>query len=1052
MYVCMYIRKYTCNNSNDTLIHIYTHTPQVHIYNFSAGQKLLELLSEARSEIISLGITTPTLSQKVVSLSESSVSASDSFEAGAYIVAAEESGTLWMWPNRSPKEERKITFVRRLLDCESKKDAQLGAMATAQGVVVTGSINSSFVTWSLNTSKVVRRQSEIQQHETLTGQNTCQSLLLIPRPRQAAGPAMVAAGSEGLIVISNPSDGRVLSQFHARDIEYFKGASVTALCIDAVDRHTCASRAVHRDSKPRLLFAGDDLGAIYCFDISRVLYPEDYCSEPPGGVGHHRQNASVKLFEVQALGTALDTGVTSIVLVSCTSHLATAASAGEADLPAALYVLAVGATDGSVTLWTSDLKPVTRLQITPCFQRPQEQRALGQMLSSALDATCPAAVVTMMSEGKWKWSNDHPKRVLCISLLSAIHLPVEGGRDVEDFGGMNWVHAALFMDAEKVQMIAPVRVSPVEQELGRKGRHAQEEGGGGGSANWEGPAIELKIDDDRNRRFRLEIYSTYASSIHNQTVDAREGSTYGNDDKEGDEESDDDTPGIQDRAGHKRILQKMSSMMAQKNVFGCVAPLNKSAPIDISRLDGKSLGSTHVALYSLPLHSEKISWLELSDDDTSHGHAMPHTDTDGQPRLVEHREKPKVLLKLKITTEEQLKNEANVRSHRHNEAAKVLVRFWRRTRSRRVASSIHDMQQEADETLVLKSMEGGPCEFASKLVLHRILRNRGKWWPPPSPKVRLRWFLENRPPPLAPPLAAAASSYPSKQQLAVEERVVLPRRASAASFCAPQSSADVASAYVSTYSSTASSLSLTSSAQSSVASCSVDSLCVLVPSASSRMASLQPAPGKDKSQMVILLRTHNCETKPAVAGGADALPSAVMAASGSNVSSSSSSIFVSTAPSVGMKGGERGKGRGEGVRKELSRLSLDCVASSLGNSSQSPYSSDLSRAFHAAAQTSRERATPSIHLGNSSQSSYMSASAQTQRATRSIHGQDTCDSACTLAREHANKCICHMHCFPTPLSHPTPPPSPPPPPPFVHASTWQSIYICSEWFACDVCV
>ena len=492
----------------------------------------------------------------------------------------------------------------------------------------------------------------------------------------------------------------------------------------------------------------------------------------------------------------------------------------------------------------------------------------------------------------------------------------------------------------------------------------------------------------------------------------------------------------------------MSSMMAQKNVFGYVAPQNKSAPIDISRLHGKSLGSTHVALYSLPLHSEKISWLELSDDDTSHGHAMPHTDNDGQPRLLEHREKPKVLLKLKITTEDQLKNEANVRSHRHNEAAKVLVRFWRRTRSRRVASSIHDMQREADETLVLKSMEGGPCEFASKLVLHRMLRNRGKWWPPPSPKVRLRWFLENRPPPLAPPLAAAASSYPSEQQLAVEERLVLPRRASAASFCDPQSSADVASACVSTYSSTAFSLSLTSSAQSSVASCSVDSLCVLVPPASSRIASPQPAPGKDKSQMVIFLRTPNCEAKPAVAGGADALPSEVMEASGSNVSSSSSSIFVSTAPPVGMKGGERGKGRGgEGVRKELSRLSLDCVASSLENSSQRPYSSDISRAFHATAQTFRERATPSIHLGDSSQRPYMSASAQTQRATRSIYGQDTCDSACTLARERANKCICHMHCSPTPLSHPIPPPSLPPPPPFVHASTWQYATCVSE-FVC----
>jgi len=155
--------------------------------------------------------------------------------------------------------------------------------------------------------------------------------------------------------------------------------------------------------------------------------------------------------------------------------------------------------------------------------------------------------------------------------------------------------------------------------------------------------------------------------------------------------------------------------------------------------------------------------------------------------------------------------------------------------------------------------------------------------------------------------------------------------------------------------------------------------------------------------MVIFLRTPNCEAKPAVAGGADALPSEVMEASGSNVSSSSSSIFVSTAPSVGMKGGERGKGRGgEGVRKELSRLSLDCVPSSLENSSQRPYSSDIARAFHATAQTFRERATPSTHLGDSSQRPYMSASAQTQRATRSIYGQDTCDS------EHANKCICHL--------------------------------------------
>jgi len=1061
---------------------------EVHLYNFSAGSKLQELLSEASSEIVSLAIATPQTQKHVASSSESSETVSNSLEAGAYIVAAEESGTLWLWPNRSPKEETKIMFVRRLVDREGKHEAQLSAMTTAQGMLVTGSVNASYATWSLTTAKVVSKQAEIPQHLTRTGQNTCQSLLLVSRSRPATGPAMVAAGSEGLVVISNPIDGRVLSQFQARDIEYFKGASVTALCTDAEVRRVCASQghAGAEAKKAMLLFAGDSNGKLYIFDISRALYPEDYLSEvadhstvhhhhrshhhhhhashhrhhhashhahshAPGdhashasdthdphahsghhhslshhhshkdhdhferkhhharthahahahahahhhqhGHGHHGRKSSIKLFEEQAA----DTGVTSIVLVSCPSpsQHATGESIQEADVPASLYLLAVGTMNGAVSLFTSDLKPVTRLQIAPCFQSLQERQALGCMLSTALAASSPAAVVQMMSESNSRWAQDHPQRVLCVSLLSARHLPLEGGKDQ---GHISQVHAALLMDGERRQVIAPVDVGPPEQEAAHNGRHVHQEGArgaGGGAAKWEGAAIELQIDDDVNRLFQLVLYSTHAASVHaaEVTEDDQESADEESADHESDEqsESDDEAAELKReerrklRAERKRIMENMKSMLATKSFVGSGHTKERSArvEVDVSRLHGTRLGSTHVALYSLPLHSERLDWFELAEASHElHSSAEAGACADSQLSHGGQRERPTVLLKLRITTEEQLKKEAAARTHRHMAAATVIARFWRRmVARRRSASSIHDMQQEADAQLVLKTEEGEACQFASKLVLHRIHRHRGQWWPPPAPKVRLRWFLENRPPP------SANTSVPSgpEQGSAPDTAAVLPaseeQRASthhaledeheqvptgqetggllgsANGGAMPPATVDAASPHgqgIERQGFFSAACSGSSSAASSCGQGSRPQSATTYSSSSTAGSSCSQYDGASVSETLSGLsvtsasthssahrgkvRPHSFAAAPARAAGADAAgaalaPGAAAAWSTSPGSSSGSQV-----------GG--GAGGGGGVNKTLSRLSLHSVAPSLESQS---------------AQTSRERSARRIH-------------------------------------------------------------------------------------------
>ena len=134
----------------------------VEVYNFSSGSLLQELISDdSCSEIIGLGV-----------VERGSAKLSDvSREAGAFIVAADEAGALWLWPHRARKEDKKVKFVRRLADRDSFLDDSdnIVACKTSPGMIATGASNGRITHWSLAAGKVVSKINETSSFDTQTG-------------------------------------------------------------------------------------------------------------------------------------------------------------------------------------------------------------------------------------------------------------------------------------------------------------------------------------------------------------------------------------------------------------------------------------------------------------------------------------------------------------------------------------------------------------------------------------------------------------------------------------------------------------------------------------------------------------------------------------------------------------------------------------------------------------------------------------------------------------------------------------------------------------------
>lgn len=221
------------------------------------------------------------VAQKSKYSSSTSAQPDESREANPNFVAAEERGVLWLWPNRAPKEQLHVMFVRRLVDCDSSKlnKNDISVRTSANGMIATGSTAARLTCWSLASAKVASNRPAVPPHLKRTGQNTCQCLLLLhstlhttppdtvtnpspmltpdfPAGAPAAslsanasggevkvedkkdgviddeGPMLLSGGSEGLVMISSASNGRVLCQFAAAVIQYFKAASLTDMSFD----------------------------------------------------------------------------------------------------------------------------------------------------------------------------------------------------------------------------------------------------------------------------------------------------------------------------------------------------------------------------------------------------------------------------------------------------------------------------------------------------------------------------------------------------------------------------------------------------------------------------------------------------------------------------------------------------------------------------------------------------------------------------------------------------------------------------------------------------
>ena len=591
----------------------------VHLYNFSSGTLLQELLSEATSEIVALCVGEQK-AQYSTSLSGISTSLEPN-ESGAYIVGAEENGVMWVWPNRANKDSKKVPYVRRLFDRDSaQENPEISEMKIGHGIIATGSSAGKLVCWSLSAAKPLCKVDDIPPHLTRTGANTCQSLLVLPMAKretaaqghgdwargESAESAMVAvAGSEGVVVFSSATTGRALCQFSVGDIEYFKSASVTALaCVKSGADNNANKARKH----VRLIFVGDSNGKLYTFDVQRLLYPKEESvaiaasaqvsklsnARHPHHLSHikksnpsHKQ--AVKLFESQAY----DSGICSIVVIPFVHSTAGWARTQAED--SNLFALAVSTLDGSVSLWASNLEPVAKLNSTAQLQRlPQ----FMSKLSAAADACSPESVTNILNAGN---AAGLPVRILCVSVLSiAGLLPFQSAALMPE-GGQK-VHFALFLDKDRCAISKPAAVAS------------------DGQAVWDGVAHHLRVDDERHRGFGLMLYRTDAATIqycedkHSEDnlnpVLALEAA----DDKRLNESK--DLPEEDMDANQKQVMANMRRMMRRLP--------SEDRKVDLDSLQGQELGAICIPLHTFALHSDRLDWFvrlsltRLHDTDTLH--------------------------------------------------------------------------------------------------------------------------------------------------------------------------------------------------------------------------------------------------------------------------------------------------------------------------------------------------------------------------------------------------------------------------------------------------
>jgi hypothetical protein len=706
----------------------------VQLYNFTSGKLLQELLSEATSEIVSLAVATR---QTRHNSQMKSVSEDASDESGAYIVGAEENGTVWFWPNRAPKENKQVLFVYHLCDRDSMQGRiDMSVMKIGHGVIATGTSNGRVVCWSLSTSRIMAKVDEIPEHLTRTGQNTVQSFLLLPnflgKSARAIndkasdkadkifangkesvncaneGAILAVAGSEGEIVFYNTLSGRIVSRFAVADIEYFKSASVTSLCMDELHEMGVRDGPSGRAAEPRLLFVGDSNGKMYTFDIG-------YLGDSHGTrMPHHKitknhtsrhktedvnnrsaeKHTALKLFEKEVCGF----GISSVATLryppgnagweqDSTKHCATfvlVIGALDGNCPllrfannpdtwlvcmyAPVHLTRMNVSSGSVSLWTPNLQLLMRLDTKSSLK--QSTRLISWLRAAVFTCNQEKGAQLVMDGGQDKWSKDKPSRILCVTVMSAMHLPpapydeLASRADAETDRSTKF-HAVLFLDNEMCGRTSPVDAKVQAAVSSPPIRGEARSGGESLSVAWEqqDSKHELRVDDDHHRVFGLMLYRTDPSIVQS-----------GQNPNNGSNRSDLRIDGDKEQRVLNDIFAKGVTGGSQRG-HDKVRHGHIHKDVNEDRLSGRAVGCVVLSLHSLALHSERLDWFALSEPSRLHLGPCGH---EALPPGA-----PMVQIKLKMTTEEQLaKNEKHAEAV-HENAKVLIVRWWRSRRKKR---------------------------------------------------------------------------------------------------------------------------------------------------------------------------------------------------------------------------------------------------------------------------------------------------------------------------------------------------------------------------------
>ena len=221
---------------------------------------------------------------------------------------------------------------------------------------------------------------------------------------------------------------------------------------------------------------------------------------------------------------------------------------------------------------------------------------------AARDACSRQAVVDTASEGRF--TKDHPRRVLCITVLTAKRLPATPADGA--MAGDRKVHFALFLNNQRVgvSIPAPARSRGQFEEADDDEDDDENDADGNersghGVAHWgKGASFKMEIDDDIHRTLGIKLYRTDLASIQReeekadgerqrlaaaddlgsrQTAEVGTGQGRQSPDHNSSEDSDAQAEAVrQRRLRAQKMLRDNRNVMSMKNVYAarCVSNAN----------------------------------------------------------------------------------------------------------------------------------------------------------------------------------------------------------------------------------------------------------------------------------------------------------------------------------------------------------------------------------------------------------------------------------------------------------------------------------------------